>query len=91
LEGNRRSEETELKALRERLLDLQSQSDDKEEIGGLHRQMVALQIREKEFAQRNQLLSSKCARLEAQLFRQTRKGQELEIKMSDGRSQAQVQ
>ena len=45
LEHRKHSENLELEALRQQVLDLQTQSEDKALVGKLHRQIIALQAR----------------------------------------------
>jgi hypothetical protein len=51
-ESRKQAENTELKSLREEVLDLQTVSDEKALIGRLHRQIIAMQMKESDFAQR---------------------------------------
>jgi len=90
LECSRHSEAIEPSSLRDRLLDLESQSDNREECGRLHRQWTEAQVREKEQTRRAQLLAGKCARLETQLFRLTKRADEAEDNVSSTRTYYQV-
>lgn len=83
-------ENLELEALRHEVIDLQTQTDEKVLVGKLHRQIIALQMKENEFLLRNQTLEGKISRLESQLFRLNKKADEKEDLAIQIRSQAQI-
>ncbi|TRY62027.1 hypothetical protein TCAL_01502 [Tigriopus californicus] len=83
-------ENLELEALRHEVIDLQTQTDEKVLIGKLHRQIIALQMKENEFLLRNKTLEGKISRLESQLFRLNKRADEKEDLAIQVRSQAQI-
>ncbi len=90
LESRRSEDATESEGLRRALADLQSRSDPAAAAGRLHRQVVDLQVREKELARRLRASESCRARQEARAFRLGRRAEELEGRCARVRAAAQV-
>ncbi|CAF0798448.1 unnamed protein product [Didymodactylos carnosus] len=71
-------DEKEFQSLRLQLVDLQSQSDEKTEIGKLHRHILSLQISEATYKRKQLQSSNEISKIKAQLFRTEQKLDEKE-------------
>ncbi len=90
LETRKLAESTELESLRSEVTDLQTASDEKALVGRLHRQIIAMQMREIDFAQREKASQGKVARLEAQLFRLNKRADDKEEQAMHARARSYV-
>ena len=68
----------ELEALKHQVLDLQTQTDEKALIGRLHQQVLALQLKENEFNQKEKILETKLNKLETNILKANKRSDEME-------------
>ena len=83
-------ENIEMEALRHQVIDLQTQTDEKALVGRLHRQIVSLQTKESQSVAKIHGMTGKMGRLEAQVFRLSRRADEKEDLVIQARSQAYI-
>ncbi|KAJ8031477.1 hypothetical protein HOLleu_24675 [Holothuria leucospilota] len=92
LEAQQVSREKEVTSLRQQLLDIQTQSDEKAIIGKLHHHIVALQVSEGTAVRKLEAATTKIRQLEAQLLRMDKqldeKGQSLYHCQVDSRNRS---